>query len=40
MIFTNFAAFSGMGSPDGAPHFILKSPRPEGTRISMTVVPD
>ena len=23
MIITNFAAFSGMGSPEGAPHFIL-----------------
>ena len=23
MIFANFAAFSGMGSPEGAPHFIL-----------------
>ena len=27
MIIINFAAFSGMGSPEGAPHFIL-SPLP------------
>jgi hypothetical protein len=26
IIIVNFAAFSGMGSPEGAPHFILNPP--------------